>query len=172
MYSWEPTYFWVSLDVNSSIPHDIGIHTVQHFLVEDPFLNFGQPIFIVDATRFGLQHNYFQFDGDSYLQVNSTVMGANFAPSYTNLTMGYGSPSQFGITNHLQLRLFSMVVILTMLSSSGMALVLRHNCSRKEDYVTHNNLLKKKFLENGYLCTLIEEAYSLNSHPVRFTTQI
>lgn len=34
-------------------------------------------------------HNYFAFSGDFYLQQQVTAMGANFAPSYANLAMGF-----------------------------------------------------------------------------------
>lgn len=35
-----------------------------------------------------LGHNYFLFEGDYYFQKQGTAMGTNFAPSYSNLTMG------------------------------------------------------------------------------------
>lgn len=91
-YSWEPSYYWVSLDVQSlytSIPHDVGLNALQFFLCQDPMLNPTQASFIVEATSFCLTHNYFKFDNDFFLQVNGTAMGAHVAPSYANLTMGH-----------------------------------------------------------------------------------
>lgn len=90
-YTWEPTYMWASLHVNllyTSIPHPIGLRATASFLSTDPLLNPRQAEFILEVTEFCLMHNYFKFDGEFYLQVMGTAMGANFAPSYANLTMG------------------------------------------------------------------------------------
>lgn len=90
-YIWEPTYVWLSLDVSSlytSIPHTFGIMALEHFLAMDPLINPRQATFIIEATKFCLTHNYFTFNGDFYLQ-QGTAMGANFAPSYANLAMGF-----------------------------------------------------------------------------------
>lgn len=51
-------------------------------------LNTKQATFISEAMIFCLTHNYFHFEGDFYLQTHGTAMGAKFAPSYANLTMG------------------------------------------------------------------------------------
>lgn len=91
-YSWEDSYLWLSLDVNSlytSKPHDIGLLATQYFLLQDPMLNPHQATFILDATHFCLTHNYFLFEDDFYLETHGTAMGANLAPSYANLTLGY-----------------------------------------------------------------------------------
>lgn len=91
-YRWEPTYLWVSLDVMSLytlIPHDVGLMAVEHFLSADPLINPRQAHFILEATQFCLKHNYFEFEDSYYLQTQGTAMGANFAPIYANLTMGY-----------------------------------------------------------------------------------
>lgn len=91
-YTWETTYQWVSLDVNSlytSILHNVGLRSVQNFLLQDPLINPKQANFIVDSTKFCLTHNYFSFDNKFYLQTQGTAMGANFAPIYANLTMGF-----------------------------------------------------------------------------------
>lgn len=92
MYFWEPSYHWVSLDVQSlytSIPHEVGLNALQFFLCQVPMLHPRQASFIVEATFFCLTHNYFRFENDFFLQVNGTAMGAHFAPSYANLTMGH-----------------------------------------------------------------------------------
>lgn len=71
-----------------SILHSIGLRATASFLSNDPLLNPEQAKFILDATEFYLTHNYFEFDGEFYLQLMSTAKGANVAPSYANLTMG------------------------------------------------------------------------------------
>lgn len=41
-YRWEPTYVWLSLDVNSLytyIPHSFGLMALEQFLVMDPIIN-------------------------------------------------------------------------------------------------------------------------------------
>lgn len=82
---------WVSLDVCSlytSIPHKVGLQAVTHFLNNNSTLNTQQIDFILLASQFCLEHNYFLFDGEFYLQKQGTAMGANFFLSYANLTMG------------------------------------------------------------------------------------
>lgn len=51
-------------------------------------LNLRQASLILEATTFCLTHNYFQFEGDFFLQTNRTAMGADFVPSYASLPMG------------------------------------------------------------------------------------
>lgn len=76
-YTWEPTYQWVSLDVNLLYiwtPHAVGLRAVQHFLTQNPLTNSKQANFILDSTHFCLTHNYFLFDSKFYLQTQSTAM--------------------------------------------------------------------------------------------------
>lgn len=75
-YSWEPSYLWVSLDVQSlytSIPHDVELGAIQSFLCQDPMLNPRQASFIVEATSFCLTHNYFIFE--NYMLTSPWVSG-------------------------------------------------------------------------------------------------
>lgn len=54
LYTWELTYLWVSLDVCSlyrSIPHEVGLQAVLHFLSEDSDINSRQSQFILAAIR-------------------------------------------------------------------------------------------------------------------------
>lgn len=51
-------------------------------------LNTSQAQFILETTNFCLTHSYLEFNGDFYLRTHGTAMGANFAPSYANLTIG------------------------------------------------------------------------------------
>lgn len=62
---------------------------VERFLAKDPYTNPRQAQFTLEALSFCLKHNYFEFDRTFYVQTHGTAMGANFAPSYANLTMGY-----------------------------------------------------------------------------------
>lgn len=98
--TWESSYLWVSLNICSlytSITHNVGLQAVAHFLDTNPTLNTQQIDFILLATKFCLERNYFLFDGDFYLQKQGTAMGTNFSPSYANLTMGLWKPGVFGL---------------------------------------------------------------------------
>lgn len=72
----------------TSIPHIFGLKALRYFLFQDQVMNDRQATFIVDCAEFCLEHNYFTFDDQFYVQVQGTAMGANFAPSYANLAMG------------------------------------------------------------------------------------
>lgn len=66
-YSWEDSYLWLSLDVNSlytSIPYDKAILATQYFLLQDPMLHPNQAGLILDATHICLTHNYFHYNKD------------------------------------------------------------------------------------------------------------
>lgn len=98
-YIWAQTYWCLSLDVSSlytSIPHDVGIQAVEHFLANDPYTNSRQAHIILEALQFCLKHNYFESDGTHFLQINGTA----FAPSYANLTIGFWE-HMYLTTNHL-----------------------------------------------------------------------
>lgn len=73
----------------TSIPLHQGLSALQHFLFADPLLNPWHTHFIIEAICCCLTDNYFTFNDDYYLQIQGTAMGANFAPSYANLTMGH-----------------------------------------------------------------------------------
>lgn len=91
-YVWDNDYLWASLDVVSlytSIPHKVGLEARQHFLSKDPNMNPRQAQFLIDATGFCLEHNYFVFQDKFYIQKHRTAMVDNFAPSYANIVMGY-----------------------------------------------------------------------------------
>lgn len=52
-YRWEPTYTWLSLDVNSlytSIPHAFGLIALEHFLAKDPLINPRQAAFALSRS--------------------------------------------------------------------------------------------------------------------------
>lgn len=90
-YTWEPMCRWLSLDVVSlytSIPHKVGLQAIKYYLSEDPLLNPRQTEFLLDILEYCLTHNYFESNGQFYIQTQGTALGANFGPSYANLTMG------------------------------------------------------------------------------------
>ena len=45
--------------------------------------------FVLESANFILKNNPLTFDSEFYFQIKETVMGTIFAPTYTNLTMGY-----------------------------------------------------------------------------------
>ena len=64
-----------------SIPHDGGLHALTCFLREKIFsdvVNRG----ILDLARFVLTRNYFEFNGNLYIQKSSTGIGAIMAVVY------------------------------------------------------------------------------------------
>lgn len=49
-YQWEDSYWWLSLDVSSlytSIPLDVGVRAIEHFMANDPHTNSRQAHFII-----------------------------------------------------------------------------------------------------------------------------
>lgn len=61
MYTWEPTYWWLALDVSSlytSILHEVGLRASEHFLAEDPLVNPRQANFILEALAFCLKQSF------------------------------------------------------------------------------------------------------------------
>ncbi|XP_075448365.1 uncharacterized protein LOC142490239 [Ascaphus truei] len=88
---WKSTYIWATCDVASlytCIGHTKGVAAIAHYLDKDNLINKAQRDFILDAILFILEHNYFLFGDDYYLQICGTAMGTRFAPSYANLYMG------------------------------------------------------------------------------------
>lgn len=91
-YNWEKGYLWASLDVcalYTSIPHSEGLRALQYVLYKDLTVNLWQAQFVIEGSEFCLQHNYFTFLDQFYLQLKGTAMGLNFAPCYTNIAVGY-----------------------------------------------------------------------------------
>uniref|UniRef100_A0A8C5M0M6 Reverse transcriptase domain-containing protein n=1 Tax=Leptobrachium leishanense TaxID=445787 RepID=A0A8C5M0M6_9ANUR len=101
--SWQDGDIMVTCDVNalySSIPHDMGITVLEEEISRYNPIGDDQKSFIIDSIKFILQHNYFKFEDDYYIQLRGTAMGTKFAPSYANLYMSgwenrfmYGSRS-------------------------------------------------------------------------------
>ena len=100
---WQHGYRWMSYDVcslYSSIPHDLGLQAVSHFLKESGHYSLVLQEFIVLALKYLLTHKFFMFDGVFYLQRCGASMGAKFSPSLANLYMGWWEKSRiFGGTS-------------------------------------------------------------------------
>ena len=83
----------VTLDVTAlytNIPHDEGIGTclkaINHHYHNDPPL----PLhYLKQMMEFILKYNYFDFNGEHFLQTMRTAMGTAFAPNYASICMGY-----------------------------------------------------------------------------------
>ena len=83
----------VTLDVKAlrtSIPHDEGIGaclkaTNDHYH-NDPPLSLH---YLKQMMEFILKRNYFDFNGEHFLQTMGTAMGTGFAPNYANIYMVY-----------------------------------------------------------------------------------
>ncbi len=83
--------FLVTLDVESlytNIAHDDGLKALQHFLMNRPIDSLPPSEFMTQLTEWTLKNNVFLFQDLLYIQVQSTAMGACFAPNYANLFLG------------------------------------------------------------------------------------
>lgn len=92
VYAWEKGYRWLSFDVASlytSIQREFGLRAIEYYLAEAYLFKSVQAQFIYECIEFTLTHNYFLFMHSFYRQVKGTAMGSRFAPSYSNLFMGY-----------------------------------------------------------------------------------
>ena len=84
-----PNALLVTLDVVAlypSIPHDGGLDALTSFLHENHFSNVVTRG-IVDLARFVLTRNYFEFDGQLYLQKSGTAIGTVMAVVYSVIYM-------------------------------------------------------------------------------------
>ncbi|XP_070549126.1 uncharacterized protein [Ptychodera flava] len=80
----------VTMDVVSlytNIPHSYGIQAVKEMIEENNTITVN-PELICEMLQFILTKNYFEFNGQYYLQICGTAMGSKVAPSYANITMG------------------------------------------------------------------------------------
>ncbi|XP_069486076.1 uncharacterized protein [Ambystoma mexicanum] len=78
-----------TIDVKSlytSIPHDLGIESVEWLLLETPEVR-AQKEFIIVLLQFIAENSYFQYQNKFFLQTSGTSMGATMAPSYANCFM-------------------------------------------------------------------------------------
>lgn len=80
----------VTADVSSQytiIPHEIGSMAARFFSNKDFTIKKSMKEFVLKLLEFAMEHNYFFFDGEFYLQATVVAMGAKFAPSLANLFM-------------------------------------------------------------------------------------
>ena len=90
----EGSYNLVSCDIVAlypSIPTELGLQALEYWIDRLP-----QKInrrfkkeFILKLAKFVLQNNYFEFNSRMYHQIIGTAMGSNFAPPYSQLTIGF-----------------------------------------------------------------------------------
>ena len=77
--------FLVTLDVSSlytNITHKKGLQALKNTLPDDQLTHI-----ILSLTEFILNHNYFIFEDQTYLQLKGTAMGTRMAPQYANIFM-------------------------------------------------------------------------------------
>uniref|UniRef100_A0A8C5WJC8 Reverse transcriptase domain-containing protein n=1 Tax=Leptobrachium leishanense TaxID=445787 RepID=A0A8C5WJC8_9ANUR len=89
---WKDGDILVTSDVQSLytiIPHNKGIEAAKFFLEKGQKLQPEQIDFILKGIQLILEHNYFWFSEEFYLQVSGTAMGTRFAPSFANLFMAH-----------------------------------------------------------------------------------
>lgn len=75
-----------TMDVSSlytNIDTEMGLKAIRDIWRRDD----DRPSQILDLLELCLKNNYFQFNGETYLQVKGTSMGASFAPPYADIFM-------------------------------------------------------------------------------------
>ena len=89
-YECEPLS-WDVVSLYTSILHELGIEALNYWLTKYPDLISPRLTrdFVLEATLFVLQNNYFMFDGTCYHQNTGSAMGAMYSPPYTCLAVGY-----------------------------------------------------------------------------------
>uniref|UniRef100_A0A1I8HME7 Bromo domain-containing protein n=1 Tax=Macrostomum lignano TaxID=282301 RepID=A0A1I8HME7_9PLAT len=83
--------FLFTMDVASlytNIPTAAGLECVQRAFREHPDAR-RPDASLLSLLKLNLERNDFEFDGKFFLQVKGTAMGKSFAPSYSNIYMGY-----------------------------------------------------------------------------------
>jgi len=70
------------ISLYSNITHERGLQALKNRLPDDFNTNI-----IFCLTQFILEHNYFKFMDNMYLQVKGTAMGTRMAPQYANIFM-------------------------------------------------------------------------------------
>ena len=75
----------------SNIPHEYGLEAIGYWLDKFPeslHRRFPKE-FVLESVKFILENNNLNFDNEYFNQIKGTAMGAIFAPTYANLTMGF-----------------------------------------------------------------------------------
>ena len=91
------TFYVVGLYLN--IPHEYGLEVIEYWLDKFP-----EPLhprfpkeFVLESVKFILENNNLNFDNEYFNQIKGTAMGTIFAPTYTNLTMGFFELTFYGL---------------------------------------------------------------------------
>lgn len=82
----------VTLDVISlytNIPNELGYNALIFWYNKLPSIFSCNLNFILESLQIILEHNFFTFLGDIYLQTYGVAMGTSVAPTYANLVLGY-----------------------------------------------------------------------------------
>ncbi|CAJ0946809.1 unnamed protein product, partial [Ranitomeya imitator] len=85
---WNKKYILGTLDIKSLytvINQEKGCEAAEYFLGSLGTYTQTQIQYILDCIKFILQHNYFVYEDQHYLQTWGTAMGTRFAPSYANI---------------------------------------------------------------------------------------
>ena len=79
------------ISLYTSIPTQLGIQALDYWLTKlSPLVDSRfTKTFVLEAVRFILENNFFEFNGTMWHQLCGTAMGKSFAPPYACLTMGY-----------------------------------------------------------------------------------
>ena len=73
------------------IPHEYGLEAIEYWLDKSPeslHQRFPKE-FVLESVKFIYENNNLNFDNEYFNQIKVTAMGTIFAPTYTNLTMGF-----------------------------------------------------------------------------------
>lgn len=80
----------VTADVSSlytNIRHDLGYLAARYFIGKDDSIKESTRDFVLKLLKFAMEHNFFYYNGQYFLQRTGVAMGAKFAPSLANLFM-------------------------------------------------------------------------------------
>ena len=75
----------------SNIPHEYGLEAIEYWLGKflEPLLPRFSKELVFESFKFVLENINLKFDNEYFNQIKGTAMGAIFAPTYPNLTMGF-----------------------------------------------------------------------------------
>ena len=79
----------VTIDVSSlytNIIHEEGLHAMQDWMLQNN-ISLNRTEFIKKLGNLVLKHNYFEFNGQLFLQQQGTAMGTRMAPNYAIIFM-------------------------------------------------------------------------------------
>ena len=74
------------LSLYTNIIHEEGLHAMQEWMLQKN-INHRRTEFIKTLGNLVLKHNYFEFNGQIFLQQQGTTMGTRMAPNYAIIFM-------------------------------------------------------------------------------------